>query len=123
MQRYEYKAVPLPEKGEKAPGARTADERYANAIVQLMNKLGRDGWDYVRTDTFSREDRVGLARRSVTVHQTLMIFRRPIADSFASIPSETPRPSFAASRTAEGTPAWEPLVLERREPKVTKDEG
>ncbi|MCT8328479.1 DUF4177 domain-containing protein [Albidovulum sediminis] len=121
MQRYEYKAVSLPEKGEKAPGAKTADERFAHAIVQMMNRLGRDGWDYVRTDTFTREDKVGLARRSVTVHQTLMIFRRPIGDSFAATPSETPRPSFTAARTPEGTPAWEPLILERKEPRLSKD--
>ena len=125
MQRYEYKAVPLPEKGEKAPGAKTADERYANAIVQQMNRLGRDGWDYVRTDTFTREDKVGLARRSVTVHQTLMIFRRPVSDSFSSTPSETPRPSFTANRAPETTPTptWEPLVLQRQEPKISKDEN
>ncbi|MCV2863650.1 DUF4177 domain-containing protein [Defluviimonas sp. WL0075] len=123
MQRYEYKAVPLPEKGEKAPGARTADERYAHAIVQMMNRLGRDGWDYVRSDTFTREDKVGLARRSVTVHQTLMIFRRPLVETAATAPSEAARPSISATRAPEGSPAWEPLVLDRKEPKVTKGEG
>lgn len=119
MQRYEYKAVPPPDRGEKAPGAKTADDRHAQAVVSLMNRLGRDGWDYVRTDTFTREDKVGLARRSVTVHQTLMIFRRPL--DAAQGPAESPRATFAATRTPEDTPAWQPLILEKKEPKLTKD--
>ncbi len=119
MQRYEYKAVTPPDRGEKAPGAKTADDRYAQAVVSLMNRLGRDGWDYVRTDTFTREDKVGLARRSVTVHQTLMIFRRPLVAVQAQ--PEAPRPSFVASRTSEDTPAWQPLILEKKEPKFSKD--
>ncbi|MCB2120636.1 MAG: hypothetical protein KDE18_15150, partial [Rhodobacteraceae bacterium] len=60
---------------------------------------------------------------SVTVHQTLMIFRRPVSDSFSSTPSETPRPSFTANRAPEPTPTWEPLVLQRQEPKISKDEN
>jgi len=119
MQRYEYKAVTPPDRGEKAPGAKTADDRYANAVMNLMNRLGRDGWDYVRTDTFTREDKVGLARRSVTVHQTLMVFRRPLEGAMAY--AEAPRSSFVATRTAADTPAWQPLILDKKEPKLGKD--
>ena len=45
MQRFEYKVVPAPRRGEKARGVKTSEERFALALSTLMNTLGREGWD------------------------------------------------------------------------------
>jgi hypothetical protein len=78
MQRYEYRVVPAPTKGEKAKGAKTAPDRFAVALMNVMNSLGADGWDYVRADTLPCEERVGFTG-SKTVFQNMLVFRRPLA--------------------------------------------
>ena len=43
MQRFEYKVVPAPRRGEKARGVKTSEDRFALALATLMNALGREG--------------------------------------------------------------------------------
>ena len=78
MQRYEYKVVPSPRKGEKARGAKTTPERFALALTTLMNQLGRDGWEYLRADTLPCDERVGLTGTKTTF-QNMLVFRRGVA--------------------------------------------
>ncbi len=59
MQRYEYKVIPAPRRGEKSRGVKTIEDRFALALTMVMNDLGRDGWDYVRTDTLPVDERAG----------------------------------------------------------------
>lgn len=92
MQRFEYKVVPAPKKGEKARGARTTPERFAVALTTVMNTLGAAGWDYVRADTLPCDERVGLTG-SKTVFQHMLVFRRALAE-------EKPAGQTAALRTA-----------------------
>ena len=75
MPQYEYKVVPSPRKGEKARGARTVPERFAVALATLMNKLGQDGWEYLRADALPCEERVGLTGTKTTF-QSMLVFRR-----------------------------------------------
>ncbi len=77
MQRYEYKVVPAPRRGEKARGVKTTEERFALALTQLMNRLGAEGWDYVRADALPCDERVGLTG-SKTTFQNMLVFRRVI---------------------------------------------
>lgn len=86
MRRYEYKVVPAPRRGEKAKGVKTTEERFALAMANLMNKLGADGWDYLRSDTLQVEDKPGWMRRPTVSEQSMLVFRREI---------EAP-PSYAA---------------------------
>jgi len=80
MKRYEYKVVPAPKKGEKAKAAKTTAERFAVALTALMNKMGMDGWDYIRADTLPCDERVGLTGTK-TQFQNMLVFRREmIAD-------------------------------------------
>ena len=78
MQRYEYRVIPAPRRGEKARGAKTAPERFGVALTTLMNQMGQDGWDYLRADTLPCEERVGLTGRS-TSFQSMLVFRRDMA--------------------------------------------
>ena len=79
MQRYEYRVVPAPRKGEKARGLKSAEERFAFALTGLMNRMGAEGWEYLRADTLPQDERVGLTG-SKTIFQSLLIFRRPAED-------------------------------------------
>ncbi len=78
MQRFEYKVIPAPQKGEKAKGAKTTPERFAVALTSIMNKLGAEGWEYVRADTLPCDERVGLTGTK-TSFQNMLVFRRAIA--------------------------------------------
>jgi hypothetical protein len=80
MQRYEYKVVPAPGHGEKARGARTPADRFANALATLMNSLGRDGWEYLRAETLPSEERKGFTGHT-TVYHAVLVFRRSLQAS------------------------------------------
>jgi hypothetical protein len=75
MQRFEYKVIPAPKRGEKARGVKTTEDRFAYALTQLMNQLGAEGWDYVRADALPCEERSGLTGTKTTF-QNVLVFRR-----------------------------------------------
>ncbi len=100
MQRYEYKAVPAPRKGEKARGVKTTEDRFALALTHAINAMAKDGWEYLRTDSLPCEERVGFTGKT-TVFQTVMVFRRAVPGAVAETPpSAAPemrqRPATAA---------------------------
>ncbi|MBL4917121.1 DUF4177 domain-containing protein [Szabonella alba] len=77
MQHYEYKVVPAPLKGEKAKTAKTTPERFAVALMNVMNTLGAEGWDYVRADTLPCEERSGFTGTK-TSFLHMLVFRRAL---------------------------------------------
>ncbi|MDH3263881.1 MAG: DUF4177 domain-containing protein [Paracoccaceae bacterium] len=81
MTRYEYKVLPAPQRGVKAKGAKSTEARFAHALMEIMNELGRDGWEYQRTDTLPCEERVGLTGRA-TRFQNMLVFRRALVPHF-----------------------------------------
>ena len=82
MQRFEFKVIPAPKRGEKARGVKTTEERFALALTSLMNQLGAEGWDYVRADTLPCDERVGLTGTKTTF-QNVLVFRRPLSAAAA----------------------------------------
>lgn len=96
MQRFEYKVVPAPRRGEKARGVKSTEDRFALALTQMMNRLGAEGWDYVRADALPCDERVGLTG-SKTTFQNMLVFRR-IMETDAALPdSATPMPSLRSA--------------------------
>ena len=77
MPAFEYKVIPAPRRGDKARGAKTTADRFAAALTLVMNDLGRDGWEYLRSDTLPCEERVGLTGKS-TACQNMLVFRRTL---------------------------------------------
>lgn len=77
MQRFEYKVIPAPKRGEKARGVKTTEDRFALALTLLMNDLGAEGWDYVRADALPCEERSGFTGTKTTF-QNMLVFRRVI---------------------------------------------
>jgi hypothetical protein len=107
MQRFEYKVIPAPQKGEKAKGAKTTPERFAVALTSIMNKLGAEGWEYVRADTLPCDERVGLTGTK-TSFQNMLVFRRAIAqkiDPEMVAPSRKAPVAAAPETQREAVPA------------------
>ena len=77
MQRFEFRVIPAPKRGEKARGVKSTEDRFALALTTLMNQLGAEGWDYVRADALPCEERVGFTG-SKTTFQNVLVFRRVI---------------------------------------------
>lgn len=78
MQRFEYRVIPAPLRGEKARGVKSTGDRFALALTNMMNALGAEGWEYVRADTLPCEERTGLTGTKTTF-QNLLVFRRAIS--------------------------------------------
>lgn len=83
MQRYEYRVIPAPRRGEKARGVKTTEERFALALTTLMNRMGAEGWDYVRAEALPCDERAGLTGGTKTSFQNMLVFRRalPMAEA------------------------------------------
>lgn len=90
MHQFEYKVVPAPDRGEKAKGARTPSDRFAQALTTVLNAMARDGWDYVRAEMLPSEERSGLTRRT-TVYHNMLVFRRALAPGAATEPAPAQR--------------------------------
>ena len=85
MQRFEFKVIPAPKRGEKARGVKTTEDRFAMALTTLMNQLGAEGWDYVRADALPCEERAGLTGTKTTF-QNVLVFRRVIESLSVEVP-------------------------------------
>jgi hypothetical protein len=118
MQRFEYKVLPAPKRGEKARGVKTTEERFAYALTVLMNDLGAEGWEYVRADTLPCDERVGLTGTKTTF-QNVLVFRRLVGaatDASGSqpllllkdVPAPAPRLGPAESPVSATAPAVGP---------------
>lgn len=81
MQRYEYKVVAAPRRGEKMRGVKTTEDRFALALTTLMNAMAAEGWDYHRADALPVDERAGLTGGIRTSFQNMLIFRRQLAAS------------------------------------------
>lgn len=115
MQRYEYRVVPAPRRGEKARGVRTTEERFALALTSLMNELGAGGWEYLRADALPCDERAGLTGTK-TSYQNMLVFRRVLAEAAAVAPPApvpaAPVPAAPAPVAAEtAAPESRPLRL------------
>ncbi|WP_052245530.1 DUF4177 domain-containing protein [Halocynthiibacter namhaensis] len=75
MPAFEYKVVPAPLKGIKSKGARGTDARFAAALMEAMNEMGKDGWEYQRSETLPCESRSAMGKKS-TQFLNMLVFRR-----------------------------------------------
>ena len=123
MLRFEYKVVPAPRKGEKSRGARTTPDRFALALTTLMNRLGQDGWEYLRADTLPCDERVGLTG-SKTTFQSLLVFRRELSEG-AEVPAELravePEPAFVPTLGAAVAPVGSAPALGPANPRLAAE--
>jgi hypothetical protein len=143
MTSYDYKVVPAPRRMRKVKGVKGSDELFALTLADSINEVARQGWEYVRTESFAAEAPGGWFRRAKTSEHAVMIFRREreaLGPRLATVaPAETARePGFTppgarpADRPAER--AVERVVVDRLqstlrhqpvrlEPIVGEDDG
>jgi hypothetical protein len=107
MQQFEYRVVPAPQRGEKVRGAKTTAERFAAALMSVMNDLGRDGWEYLRADTLPCEERVGLTGKSSSFLH-MLVFRRPLSAAVAESPAVQTSPKLARPMPDDPEPGSAP---------------
>ena len=120
MNRFEYKVVPAPQKGTKAKGAKSAEDRFAVSVEQLLNRMGQDGWEYQRAELLPSEERSGLTG-STTNWRNVLVFRRVIEVN------ETPEPTAVTEEMAQARPipgpdaviAPAPISEELKEPPLS----
>lgn len=87
MPRYEYKVVPAPARGEKAKGVKTPEGRFALSVQAVLNRMGEDGWEYLRAELLPSEERSGLTGSS-TKWRNVLVFRRTVSDDLAAFEPE-----------------------------------
>lgn len=107
MTAYEYTVLPAPERGEKAKGAKTPAERFSLALTEELNRMGAEGWEYIRAETLPTEERSGLTSRT-TVYHNVLVFRRAIeVEQTASTPTAAPfsRPMRVTTPESDAQPA------------------
>lgn len=72
---YQYRVIPAPTKGQKAKGVKTAEDRFAFAMSELLNEMAAEGWEYQRAETLPSEERKGLTGKTTTF-RNILVFRR-----------------------------------------------
>ncbi len=76
MERYEYQVVKTPSKSTKYKGMEKGADTFAQTLMDGMNELAREGWQFVRTEVMMEE------RRSIfgnsRVNHDYMIYRRSL---------------------------------------------
>ncbi|RYG91754.1 DUF4177 domain-containing protein [Loktanella sp. IMCC34160] len=128
MGMFEYKIVPAPKRGTKARGVKTAEDRFALSMEQVINGLAAEGWEYIRADTLPSEERSGLTGRT-TVYQNLLVFRRALPPTDEEIldqilaESHDETADLADDPEADEDEALPPADAEPAEPEVGEDAG
>lgn len=96
MSHFEYLVVPAPRIAPRRKGVRSASERFAHEITDVVNAHAAQGWEYHRAETLPCEARRGFLGRKTVSSETLLVFRRRVDEDAASTsrpwgePEETP---------------------------------
>lgn len=77
MAKYEYRVVPAPTKGRKAKGIKSPEGRFAQSVEDVLNRMGVEGWEYLRAELLPSSERSGLTS-STTNWRNVLVFRRPL---------------------------------------------
>ena len=111
MPSHDYRVIPAPTRGKKAPGLKTAEARFARAIETCINDMAADGWDYMRADILPSAERQGLTGTQ-TVYRTLLVFRRPREDAEAR-GAQADAPEISATHQRADDTSDPPLGADR----------
>lgn len=98
MSYYEYRVVPAPTAAPRTKGVKGTDARFAHGLSEALNREGRDGWEFQRSETMSVEAKSGFFSRTRYEQVTVMIFRRWVETTRKA---SAPRPELAAEAPAK----------------------
>ncbi len=87
MARYEYKVVAAPRRVKSVKGINRTEDRFATCLAEIMNRMARDDWEYLRAESLPCEERSGLTGR-IESYQSVLVFRRRIraGQTFFEVP-------------------------------------
>ena len=118
MSQFEYSVIPAPLRGEKAKDAKTPSDRYSVALTTELNRMAKDGWEYVRADVLPSEERSGLTGRS-TVYHNLLVFRRAVASIASGPVARQPQPEYPAAASPMRAPEPVPALPQAASPATS----
>jgi len=106
---YEYKVVGAPEKCGRHKGARTASDRVAAELAQVIKAEAVDGWEYYRVDILPILEKRSAFGRAVETHRAVVVFRRSLGSRPGGAASDGPAlmaepPSAGAPERKEQSP-------------------
>lgn len=102
---YEYRVIPAPVKGTKAKGAKTAQDRFALSLQEVMNTMAADGWEFQRAEALPSEERSGLTGTKLVQHN-MLVFRRARAGGVADF-----SPKLITGAAASGAATTEEVAV------------
>ena len=123
MPQYEYKVIAAPTRGVKAKGVKSAEDRFALSLEQVMNDMASDGWLYQRAETLPSLERSGLT--STTTHwRNVLVFRREILEPEFAVDTTDPASVAATLQPERKEPSLPPIVSpETPEDDASQSEG
>lgn len=126
MPGYEYKIVPAPDRAKKIRGVKGPDARFAATLEDNLNTLGADGWEFVRTEVFSVEERTGLTGKK-SIDRQVMVFRKALPEpaQTAPAPALAPLPQPSVDAPPQDPPVFAsdnrgPRILGRPVPPLSR---
>ncbi|MEP2028126.1 MAG: DUF4177 domain-containing protein [Paracoccaceae bacterium] len=123
MPKHEYKVIPAPDKGLKARGIKTPDDRFANALQEVMNQMGAAGWEYLRAETLPSKERSGFTG-TTTYYRNMLVFRRALAVQADASEPRLPGVGRQVQVKGDGPPIGvAPMVQESNAPRVKSPLG
>ena len=111
--KFEYAVIPAPTRTKRQKGVKTAAERLAFAMEDAINEMAEEGWEYLRTDTLTVEDKAGRFSKIVEKIETVLVFRQEKRERVAS------RSVTHADATPVEMPKAEPVAA-KNEPVLQK---
>lgn len=84
MERFEYKLVKAPQKSNKYSGLNKLDDKFAHTLMDSMNDIASDGWQFLRKEVMTETKRRGFFGRKSTSHDYL-VYRRQLRGSGMSM--------------------------------------
>lgn len=95
---HEYKVVPAPDRPARLRGVKSQADRFALGLAEVLNLHAEDGWELLRTETFTIVEAQGWFGKSVTVTRTMLILARPRIDAAAASAPRAAEPPEAMRR-------------------------
>ncbi|MCV3273917.1 DUF4177 domain-containing protein [Roseobacter sinensis] len=99
MPQYQYRVIPAPNRGVKAKGIKTPEDRFSHALEEVMNRMAADGWEYQRAEALPSIERSGLAS-TTTNWRNVLVFRKALEEEVQA-PALVVTPAAAEPHSAD----------------------
>ena len=88
MERYEYRLEVAPQKSHLYSGMKKSDDAFAHTMMDAINTVAREGWEFLRLETVSHKRFM----RRATERREYLVYRRALhTDGMSLDEPRTPR--------------------------------